>query len=256
MSKQIAIEQLLRTTENLKNSVETEKFVKVFEGVVNLVLKIEKRNIEAIEKLEKLHDDIVGKIRNDHSISLSDLKKQTNQLFVGDQIKRMDGESKASFNEFKETINRMIDNKMTQVDREVALKARQGRPGPQGEPGIGRPPTEGEISIALQPSVEAFRKAWEVKVQEVLARRGGVRGLGGASVILKFLNNITPTGAINGSNTAFVLPKAPKTNSEKVFLNGVRMRKGSSNDYTVSNKTITFNTAPLTNDIILVDIEY
>ena len=69
------------------------------------------------------------------------------------------------------------------------------------------------------------------------------------------------TGAINGTNKEFVLPKAPISKRGEpygvaVFLNGVRMREGSSNDFTVAGKTITFTNAPLTNDVLLADILY
>jgi len=82
---------------------------------------------------------------------------------------------------------------------------------------------------------------------------------GPVSINRKFLYNQTPTGAINGSNAAFVLQKAPVSNSQQVFLNGVRMRVDATdeiNDYSISGKTITFSDAPLTDDIILVDLEH
>lgn len=63
----------------------------------------------------------------------------------------------------------------------------------------------------------------------------------------------TPTGTINGSNTAFTLADTPSSGSERVYLNGVLQNQGASNDYTISGNTITFITAPLTGDILLVD---
>jgi len=70
-----------------------------------------------------------------------------------------------------------------------------------------------------------------------------------------FVDDETPTGTVNGSNKAFVLANTPKSGSEKVFVNGQRM-KGGGEDYTLSDKTITFETAPPTNSIILVDYRY
>ena len=96
-----------------------------------------------------------------------------------------------------------------------------------------------------------------------MASRGGARGLGGASVItprpLKGIStDTTPaiTGAINGTNKEFTLPKAPVTNGLALFLNGVRQNIGASNDFTLSGKVITFATAPLTGNIILADFDY
>lgn len=63
----------------------------------------------------------------------------------------------------------------------------------------------------------------------------------------------TPSGTVNGSNTAFTLAATPATGSVKVYLNGLRQTL--TTDYTVSGSTITFVTAPLTGDIIRVDYD-
>lgn len=91
-------------------------------------------------------------------------------------------------------------------------------------------------------------------------------GGGGTGVNLVTIRGITTggvgerklTGAIDGSNAVFTTPRTFKKGGETVYHNGVRLREGSDNDYTVGNgvtKTITFNTAPLTDDIIVVDID-
>lgn len=62
----------------------------------------------------------------------------------------------------------------------------------------------------------------------------------------------TPTGAVNGSNTSFVLASAPAAGSEEVFLNGILQEPGAGNDYTISGDTITYLAAPVTGDRIRV----
>lgn len=62
-----------------------------------------------------------------------------------------------------------------------------------------------------------------------------------------------PTGAINGTNTIYVIANTPVAGTVRVYLNGMRMNIGASNDYTISGSTITFNFAPSTNDVLLVD---
>jgi len=62
-----------------------------------------------------------------------------------------------------------------------------------------------------------------------------------------------PSGTINGTNTVFTLAAAPVANSEAVYLNGVRQRRGAGLDYTISGNTITFVVAPQAGDSILVD---
>lgn len=65
----------------------------------------------------------------------------------------------------------------------------------------------------------------------------------------------TPTGSINGSNTAFSVASAYKTGTLKVYKNGVRM-KGGGADYTENgNDDFTMVTAPATGTVLLVDYE-
>ncbi|MBF6595805.1 MAG: hypothetical protein IVW51_15380 [Thermaceae bacterium] len=62
----------------------------------------------------------------------------------------------------------------------------------------------------------------------------------------------TPSGTVNGSNTAFALANTPVVGSEQVYLNGVLQEPGAGNDYTISGANITFITAPVTGDRIRV----
>jgi hypothetical protein len=56
--------------------------------------------------------------------------------------------------------------------------------------------------------------------------------------------NERPNGAVNGSNTTYRLDNIPILGSEKVYLNGQLLRKGASDDYTMSDDYIYFNLAP------------
>ena len=56
----------------------------------------------------------------------------------------------------------------------------------------------------------------------------------------------------DGNETAFTLGSSPIANSVQVFLNGLLQEEGSGKDYTISGTTITFATAPVTNDILLI----
>ena len=62
-----------------------------------------------------------------------------------------------------------------------------------------------------------------------------------------------PTGTINGTNVTFTLANTPLLGTENIYLNGVLQNLGASNDYTISGATITFNTAPQTGDVLLVN---
>jgi hypothetical protein len=63
-----------------------------------------------------------------------------------------------------------------------------------------------------------------------------------------FVTRETPSGTVNGSNTAFTLANTPISGTEMLFLNGVLQDAGSGNDYTISTNAITMLSAPLTGD--------
>lgn len=71
--------------------------------------------------------------------------------------------------------------------------------------------------------------------------------------------NVTPSGAIDGVNRVFTLPETPSpVNSLLLFKNGILMRAGVGNDFTLSGQTITFDNAqtPQTNDNLLASYTY
>ena len=63
-----------------------------------------------------------------------------------------------------------------------------------------------------------------------------------------FVDKEIPSGAINGSNTAFSLANTPIAGSEHLYLNGVLLESGAGNDYTISAANITLLTVPLTGE--------
>lgn len=67
-----------------------------------------------------------------------------------------------------------------------------------------------------------------------------------------FVIREVPSGSINGSNVTFTLANTPTAGSEEVFLNGLLQSVGAGEDYTISSATITYLTAPLTGDKLVV----
>lgn len=68
-----------------------------------------------------------------------------------------------------------------------------------------------------------------------------------------FVNNETPSGTVNGSNTTFTLASTPAAGSAgissvRLYLNGQLLEQGSGNDYTISGTSITMLFAPTTGD--------
>lgn len=258
------LERLLSLMDS--DSLTKEDFIKAFEKVVDLVLKIQKEQQEALAGLEKTYQALLKRVQSEHSTSLSELKGKTNQLFVGEKLEEMGNNTKKSFNELKTMINDSIDKRLDEVDFKVAnIKPVKGD---RGDPGISGPTSsKEEMNIALKPIIEPiiedFKKTMEERISNI--SRGRWLGSGQSTIVprpmISISTDTTPaiSGAINGSNTAYVLPKAPvKRSGEpfavKVYLNGTRQREGSSNDYTVVGKTFTMASAPLTGDIIVCDL--
>lgn len=65
-----------------------------------------------------------------------------------------------------------------------------------------------------------------------------------ADLLKKMWVDETPSGTVNGSNTAFTLSQTPfdSSDSVQVFLNGIKRDRVT--EWTISGTTITFVTAP------------
>ena len=252
------LEQLINL---LDEQVSKEDFTKAFEQVLNLVVQIEKRTVDAITQLEKTYATLTDKMQSNHASAYSDLKGQVNQVFVGERMNEMKKEHQSKMAEIDKKIANVKDGN-SPTSGEIISLIRPLIPAPiKGDDGEAFPVEKAKI--ILNQMFDEMKKDFAQKFQQSaertmsIARNGGRLGLGGQSVIVpRPLSNITPVGSINDINTDFILPKAPTKNGERVYLNGVRMRSGSSNDYTIVGKTLTFNTAPLTGDVILVDIDF
>ncbi len=64
------------------------------------------------------------------------------------------------------------------------------------------------------------------------------------------IENITPTGTVDGSNKTFVLPQFPALGSEHIVLNGLLQDDGL--DYVITGNVIEFILAPNPGEIIQV----
>lgn len=73
------------------------------------------------------------------------------------------------------------------------------------------------------------------------------------SATIKFVDEEIPAGAIDGTNTIFTIANEAIDGTVKLFVNGLRLRAGAANDFTVVGKTITMNFVPLVGDVLLVD---
>ena len=67
-----------------------------------------------------------------------------------------------------------------------------------------------------------------------------------------YVANETPSGMVDGINSAFTLAFTPVVGSVTVFLNGLAEVPGVNGAYTISGSTITFNAGciPISGDVI------
>lgn len=68
----------------------------------------------------------------------------------------------------------------------------------------------------------------------------------------KLVTRETPVGIVDGVNAVFTLANTPYAGTETVFLNGLMLEPGASNDYQLVGKDITLAAAPLTGDRVKV----
>src|SRR3990167_2139 len=194
IDKKQEIQRLLNTLDPERLS--KEDFVNAFEKVVNLVLKNEEQLAQAVTRLEETYKNLTEKNRNDYVSGLTDLKKQTNQLFVGEQLKRMDGETKANFEKRQKEISELVDKKLQEADYRVSqLKPIRGDKGDRGD--AGPMPTE---HLELMKQMMAELK----KAQDILSNLPRGRAMGRAKVPMP--RTIDLTSDQDGVARTFTLP--------------------------------------------------
>lgn len=86
--------------------------------------------------------------------------------------------------------------------------------------------------------------------RRVLALEQGAGGSSSSGTSASFVDNDAYTGAINGSNAAYVISATPIAGSVYVWKNGQLMTP--SVDFSVSGTTVTMTTAPLTGDSLII----
>ena len=75
-------ESLTELQKHLESRLTKDDFIKSFEQVINLVLKVQKDQSEAITKLETTYGALMEKMRGDNSMSLSEMKAMMGNHFT------------------------------------------------------------------------------------------------------------------------------------------------------------------------------
>ena len=108
-------EKIERSFSALTGGVTKDEFEQAFK---NAILPFLEKMVQKINSLEETYQALLKRIGEEHSNSLSDLKGQVNDVFVGDQIKRIDSESKMSHAEMKGVMTETMRRKMEEMEYE------------------------------------------------------------------------------------------------------------------------------------------
>jgi len=253
LNKIAKLEQLLKLA---NEGLTREEFIEFLGNIVKLVKRVEIRLDDAISGMSETHIKLKDKIKSDSELSLTDLRalmgKEMSRInkSIDDKIKEADtklGEVKNGENgkdadevkivknvlaqivipEYKETILDdafEIRNKLETLNDDDRLEI-----------------------VAIKDLREELDEIKQIKSQSL-----GGGGLSKISMDIHILDPYTPTGTVNGTNKDFVLQRLPNpSTSLKVYKDGQKMQL--TTDYTLSDKTITFVTAPLTDSVIEVE---
>ena len=252
-------EKLNKLTELLKlvdEGLSRKEFTENFGRILEFLKKLKAKNLTEIENLNKNISNLSDKLKTDNTANLSGLKDQFTKL-INQALK----EQEDSLNFIRDKVRGLRNGKdgVSPDPKKIALLASELASN-ELKPLIPTPDTPEQVANKLEEltgdarlKIEAVKDLKE-KLEALEARPlgGGGGGFSYIHMMRHFINDETPTGTVNGTNTDFVLQNSINPPSSlKVFVNGMRMRI--TEDYTLSGRTITFLTAPPTGSIILVD---
>lgn len=247
-SKQIkGVQKLLTLLE--PDALTRKEFVDNFRKILKFIEMLKSKNKEDFEGFRKTAQDLNNKLKGDNEVGVSELKQGFIKL-----INKALKEQEAGMN--------FIRDKVRSI--KSGIDGKSGKDGKDGISGIdgkdGNIITPVEIADKLEElegddrlDVKAIKNL-EYRLEELEGRPMGGTGAGVGKLALQahFIDDETPSGAINGTNKAFVLANTPvPPASVKVFADGQRLNL--TEDYTFLTRTITFVDAPLANTIIKVD---
>ncbi len=229
-----------------------DEFLKHFQEVIKAVEKIKSHlEDEYKNKAQELGEQAsgdremnkneLGKLKREYAFKANQAIKEINQI-LDKKIEEInlklllvkDGKD-ADEDKIVAKVREQID--IPKIEEKTAEEIRDGLEGLKGDERLDASAIKG-----LGDRLDKFGKTLKTK---------WVGSLGGVPRP-QFVDNETPGGTVNGSNKAFTVNNHPSpAESLRVYVNGQRMKLTS--DYTYSNKTITFTTAPGTGAVLLVE---
>lgn len=235
------------------------EFVEAFESVVNLVLKVEKKNKEAIEKMEETATDTSNKLEDGNNVNLTDvldeIKKQTAKMhkdqavgmnLVRDKLRKLksgeDGKDADEEKIVKEVLKQIKLPEQKELILDTPESLRNKLETLKGDSRLDKKAIKG---------LQEFLDGIDKRISNI--PRGG--GLSGRYVNTPMVDVFTG----DGSTKAFTLSKAPKSldtvkawGSDFPYI----MVNGSDNGFTITGKVLTLGSetdAPSNNARLIVE---
>lgn len=248
MTQQDQLKRITEIKKLLDDGLSKDEFIKAFELVVKQVVSIEKKMLEkadetmqemktGCEMMKEHNDEDCEKMRKESMSKIENLIKECENLnnFVHDKVSK-------------------LQNGKDGADGADGLDGKNGKDGSPDTPAQVRDKLEG-LKDGEKLSIQAIQDlAEKLEELEKKALAKGTSGQAYGSIRTRYIDDETPTGTVNGTNKIFTVSKSPVVGSLKVYRGGARQRV--TEDYTLSDKTITFTLAPQVGEILLVDFRY
>lgn len=223
-----------------KDHLGKEEFTKYFEQVLKLLVAMEKRNTEAIARLQQEHNQMIGNMQGNHEMNYSELRKGVNELFVKGRLDEMDMGQKKQFGSLKAEVLNLVSGRLKNADYLLSQKLKEAdskvanlKPlkGDKGD--IGPMPSKENILEVVNPLIDEMKKDLRERLS---LRRGRVLAGPNANAVQvhEFTGDGTRTYTVPRHRTALLL-----IGTQAPFL----YRSGSGNDFITANLTLTINPA-------------
>ena len=217
-----------------------EQVTRIVEMLAKYVVQNQDKTNSTIEAIKTTLEKLKDQIKGDNDAALSGMKGQVDTLFVENRLKEIEKDIRK--------LHAQLDGEMKMKLSKVKDGA-QGMQGERGERGLsganGSPDTPSQVVAKVnqnggveQEAITGLVERLE-KLETPRLGGGGTSAIGVANALNFAIKRETPSGAINGVNTAYTVTKQIMS-VISIAINGMVIHD---NEYTVSGQTITFTTA-------------
>ena len=209
MAKENNLKQLqsllaVMSEDNLTRS----EFLEQFEKVINVVVRNQKENSEAIARLEQTYNALVSSLEGRNNDAFNKLKKEVDSLFVGDRVKKIEGDNALTLGNIKELSDKLssehgerlklIDGRIQFVDSKMKT-VRSGLDGsPDNPQQVKAKLKEAGLSIDDIPGLKE-------KLEDINEKASRARGGNAKKITFTQVHDLSTQ--VNGVTRTFTVPR-------------------------------------------------